>query len=241
MSSGFYSNSNTLFNNSDLASSEWDSETVNFDSSAYVNYSPQLDNHNLAFSRNEGTAGHGVGTSQHSSATTRHVKQEQPSRSFHQHPGLAQNTSSNRSSASEQESSRSSISPSTVKRSQPSDTSPTFFDSNPTTARNSNLSSVKAEEDFGGFDTGSGALASQEELLFHNADTNMNTEMDNLTLQPGTGFGFGDTSGQATLTSDLFADTGDGFGDANLDDLNPDMSLQSPVSQSNLHKIRRRD
>lgn len=218
MSSSFYDS----FTNPDI-NSDWANDVNGFDSSAYMFDSPQPENQTLPLGQ-ESNPGQDPSGAQRLAAPNSAGLPTQGKRQSH--IAVPQDPTSQPSSVSEA-SSHSSSSPSVVKR-QAASASPTAnaFQGNQPTSHNPQGPTIKSEEGLNTFDAGNVMMGS-EDTLFQGMDTNMNMEMDNLSLQPGTSFDFSAADTSDALTSGMLGVTGEDFSSTGFA---PASALETEVS-----------
>ncbi|KAL9086644.1 MAG: hypothetical protein Q9159_004053 [Coniocarpon cinnabarinum] len=223
-------NGNAMFTDSDL-NSGWDNENMTFDSSAFVNFSPQLHSQSLTFPQDAPEQFAAPANSRNFLHAHSQDGQAPPSQAPQQPRTLPHNPQSNTSSASGEDSSGSSISPFAARNAAPySSATSQQPGRSQTTPLNSQGASRRAEENATDFINASDPRQGQESVQFQHHDSSMRNDMDNLSLQPDASFDFGATATPGGLAAELFATGTDEFPDTAFDDNNMDTSLQSPVS-----------
>lgn len=222
MANGFYDGNNTFFPPSDFQ--DWSGDTTGFDSSAYMFDSPQPENETLSTSLNDVLGGQDPSGAQRLAAPTGLSHEKRQS-----HIAVPQDTTSQPSSASGA-SSHSSSSPLATKH-QPMSASPpsALLEGNQAATRNPQMTGIKTEGGIAGPGRGN-VMMGTEDALYQGMDTNMNTEMHNLTLQSGSPLEFSTGATASTLTSDMFRDGREDFAGVDLGPIKARNTLESPVS-----------
>ena len=225
MASGFYDHTSTYFSNPDF--SDWGNDASGFDSSAYMFDSPQPESQTLPLSQ-DSTPAQNLTGSQRLAAPPGSSHDQRPS-----HGPVAQDTASQPSSASET-SSHGSSSPSAAKRQASSNSPPpALFEGGQGVPQNPQVNAIKQEEGVSRMNSGD-MMMSTEDPLFQGMDSNVNMEMDNLTLQSvshtfdyGTG-----TIADALGSAGMFTDTGEDFPGSEFASLKAQNTFKSPVSNN---------